>query len=83
MTRRLISNFMRIEKEHILNENALRTVVDYKFPFLDRVSLTSLVLEKYIESPQYIFRRDEALSRLTVSSFMDELNEMSPSTEQE
>lgn len=29
----LLSNFFKIEKEHITNQNNLKTVIDYKFPF--------------------------------------------------
>lgn len=28
-----ISNFVRLEKEHIMNQNALKVVVDYRFPY--------------------------------------------------
>jgi hypothetical protein len=29
----LISNFLKIEKEHITNQNLFKTVMDYKYPF--------------------------------------------------
>jgi hypothetical protein len=28
-----MNNFLKMEKEHITNENSLKTVMDYKYPF--------------------------------------------------
>lgn len=47
MSRRLINNFIKIEKEYITNLRSLKTTSDYKYPFD----------EKYLDDELFKFSR--------------------------
>jgi hypothetical protein len=50
MNRRLVNNFLKMEKEHITNLRNLKTVGDLRFPFPDSVELSEIQLMEDYES---------------------------------
>lgn len=59
MSRRLVNNFLKMEKEHITNLRNLKTVQELKFPFVNQsIELTNIEQDPYSKSISPLFNAE-------------------------